>query len=149
MNFTNFSTGAMIASQKTEYTVGEVMQGFCAQIDSRILICLLLIFTFYVARTKMISISKYGMISTFPSHEKFIRGAFEQAESFFDTLALLASSFVIYLWVEQNGWNTMLSWWLGTLIVICVLAFIANKINKKTIDGVVNEQNDQINKRDQ
>lgn len=117
-NFGNFSKYDMYLNKPTEIYLGDVVRDVCQQIDEKIIICLLIIYTFYVLRYFVLPYSRFYFETTLmkDAMKKFL----DMFEDMLETLSLMATFFIMGL-VWYQGMAMKFKIWIIGLLVFSVL----------------------------
>lgn len=134
MNYTAI-TPEILNSPLTEdvrVTFGEAMEFFCIQIDEKILLCVMIIFSCYIFRSIMLPRAKPEMIllseKYFPSFKEVIIMACDQIKSFLETGALISGAVLFAIAVYQNQMTTFYWFWFWAMMTVIALTTIAESV---------------------
>lgn len=114
---------------RTSFSINEVLNDWCTQIDQKIIFCCLLILTFYVLY-KIVAPRSYNAFEGTKFNEihnlivdKFI--------SLSETLALISAVLILIFGYIQYEFSIGQLIWIGILILFVILSFIGDKIGIK------------------
>lgn len=118
MNLSEYYFLNLTAPHDMVFTVREIVDNYCAQIDDRITLALFLILTFYVLSRIVIPLSEKVLIKEYPIYAELISRFYRIAESFSETLSLCAVIFILGLRYYQGDVSTGYYYWVGCLITL-------------------------------
>jgi len=125
LNLTRFNAttyqSAIDSGQEVKINIMDIIGGVCNQLDSRIIIFCLLIFTFYILKNLILPLAREG-IKGLPT-EKLLNSIYDYFESVTDTIQVFSAGTLLYF-----GWLQGVEWWfyvwVGVLVFLCVLVRI-------------------------
>lgn len=116
--------------QNLVISFGDLVSDLCRQVDKKILIAIMLIFSFYVFRSFMLWRGYKGIIGFIPSqYHKLILKGFERLESFLDTAALCSVLFLLYVFWRQQAFSFGFWLWLVILVFIMFVSVLAGVLD--------------------
>lgn len=112
----------MPLSHSIEISFRELVSDLCRQLDHKILLMVMFIFSFYVFRNFLLWRGYAGFVSFVPEkfHNIFRVGA-ERLESFLDTASLFSVLFLVYLFYKQSAFTY--GYWVWLLILVVIIFF--------------------------
>jgi len=126
-NETNF---VPVIGGVTRININDVMKDICLQINEKIIICLLLIFTFYVFSNYILPITK--SILNYTKLNKYNKIIHDRLYSLLETLSLMSISLtLIFSWIQ--GIKLYYKLWIVSIICFCVFVNVINYILNKRL----------------
>ena len=138
MNITQFNTTNLdYPMQNSGIHFSEVLRDFCTQIDSKILLCSILILSYFILKMFILPKAYEGLKHFLqPSGYKwllddYITKAYEMALSLLETFGLGSAIFLIAIYYYQNGfpiWAKIIIWIYSFFLGSYIISFIIGKI---------------------
>lgn len=133
VNYSNLSSPFIPPNQALSFS--ELVSDYCNQLDHKILIMFLIIFSLYVLRVFMLPRAYEQMLILLPGIvREMVNPYFDRIIlgfiSFLDTGALVSMLFIFYIFWKQAQFTTGLRLWLIGLFLIVLLCIVANVIDR-------------------
>lgn len=126
MNLTLYN---FTVNKPTEINVADVIRDTCNQIDSKVILCLFLIFTFYVMKNLILPYAREGL------NMEVLKPLFDMFENMSEVFSLMSITLVIiFAWVQ--GLSVMFKVWayvlLGLVVLVNIIHLIEIRRGKKS-----------------
>ena len=132
VNFNNISTPFM---PPRELSFSDLVADYCSQLDHKILIMFMIIFSLYVLRVFMLPRAYEHILNVMPGILKdmispYFDKIIDRVISFLDTGALISMLFVFYLFYVQGQFTAGFRLWIAALFLIVFLTIVANVVDR-------------------